>query len=116
MIFEDQPHAVHQEVNSVSHENLKFITNIINFTGDRSFILTSLQKIQNSTICEIKRNTIDIFIKEYALNFDGFVENDIIHHHNSNKQVCPVFAKKSFDKVIMEQEYLNRLVSILNLD
>lgn len=116
MIFEDQPHAVRQEVNSMPHENLKFITNIINFTGDKSFILTSLQKIQNSTLCEIKRNTIDKFIKEYALNFDGFVENDINVHHNSNKQVCPVFAKKSFNKVMMEQEYLNRLVSILNMD
>lgn len=116
MIFEDQPHAVRQEMSSMPHENLKFITNIINFTGDRSFILTSLQKIQNSTLCEIKRSTIDKFIKEYAMNFDGFVENDINLHHRSNQFVCPLFAKKSFEKVMLEQEYLSRLVGILNAD
>ncbi|CAD7815004.1 hypothetical protein CHRY9390_02900 [Chryseobacterium aquaeductus] len=116
MIFEEQPHAVHQEMSSMPHENFKFITNIINFTGDKSFILTSLQKIQSSTLCEIKKNTIDKFIKEYALNFDGFVENDIYSHQNDKNQVCPVFAKKSFEKVMREQEYLNRLVSILNTD
>jgi len=44
MIFEDQPHAVRQEMSSIPHESLKLITNIINFTGDQSFILTSLQK------------------------------------------------------------------------
>lgn len=114
MIFEDQPHAVHQELSSMPHENFKFITNIINFTGDKSFILTSLQKIKNSTLCEIKRNTIDIFIKEYALNFDGFVENDMHSHQHESYQMSPSYAKKSFEKVMKEQEYLNRLVNILN--
>ena len=116
MIFEDQSHAVHQEMNSMPHENLKFITNIINFTGDKSFILTSLQKIHKSTLCEIKKKTIDLFIKEYALNFDGFVENDIYSHQAENTQLSPAYAKKSFEKVMREQEYLNRLVNILNPD
>jgi len=116
MIFEDQPHAVHQEMSSMPHENFKFITNIINFTGDKSFILTSLQKIKDSTLCEIKRNAIDIFIKEYALNFDGFVENDMYSHQHESYRMCPTYAKKSFEKVMKEQEYLNRLVNILNID
>lgn len=116
MIFEDQPHAVRQEMSSIPHESLKLITNIINFTGDQSFILTSLQKIQISTLCDRKRSTIDQFIREYALNFGGFVENDITAHQSDSYQVCPVYAKKSFEKVLMEQEYLVRLLSILNAD
>jgi len=116
MIFEDQPHAVHHEMSSMPHENFKFITNIISFTGDKSFILTSLQKIKNSTLCDIKRNTIDKFIKEYDLNFGGFVENDIYSHQHDNYEMSPSYAKKSFEKVMKEQEYLNRLVNILNTD
>ncbi len=116
MIFEDQTHAVRQEMSSMPHENLKFVTNIINFTGDQSFILTSLQKIQKSTLCDIKRNTIDQFIKEYALNFGGFVENDMYAHQHETYEVSPAYAKKSFEKVMMEQDYLNRLMNILNTD
>lgn len=114
MIFEDQPRTVHHEVSSMPNENFKFITNIINFTGDQSFILTSLQKIKNSTLCDIKRSTIDSFIKEYALNFNGFVENEIYFQQSENTQMSSDYAKKSFEKVMKEQEYLNRLVNILN--
>jgi hypothetical protein len=113
MIFEDKPHAILQDVSSVPQETFKF-TNIINFTGDKSCILSSLQKIKNSTLCEIKRKTIDKFIKEYSAHFDTYIENENYLHEGY--RLCPVYAKKSYEKVLKEQEYLNRLITILNPD
>ncbi|MCU7613697.1 hypothetical protein N0B16_04535 [Chryseobacterium sp. GMJ5] len=115
MIFEDKPHTVLQEVSNMPQERFKLITSIINFSGDRSFILSSLQKIKNSTLCEIKRNTIDKFINEY-IHFDGFVENDSHLLHTDGYQHTSQYAKKSYEKVLKEQEYLNKLITILNID
>lgn len=116
MIFEDNPHAVVQDVASMPQESFKFITHIINFSGEKSFLLTSLQKIKNSTLCEIKRKTIDKFISEYSVHCDGYVENDSIHLHNEGYQLNPAYVKKSYEKVLKEQEYLSRLMNILNPD
>ncbi|MDF2552627.1 MAG: hypothetical protein K0R77_1902 [Chryseobacterium sp.] len=117
MIFEDKPHTILQEKSSMPQENFKFITNIIAFNGDKSFILSSLQRIKNSTLCKIKRKTIDKFIKEYAtIHFDGYVENDSYILHSEEYQMTPAYAKQSYEKVLKEQEYLNRLITTLNID
>ncbi|MCU7616575.1 hypothetical protein NZ698_05150 [Chryseobacterium sp. PBS4-4] len=117
MIFEDKPHIVLQEKSSMPQENFKFITNVINFNGDKSFILSSLQRIKNSTLCKIKRKAINKFIKEYAtIHFEGYVENDSHTLHSEGYQLTPAYAKQSYEKVLKEQEYLNRLITTLDRD
>ncbi|MCX8524881.1 hypothetical protein OF897_13255 [Chryseobacterium formosus] len=116
MIFEDDPHAVVHETNNKSVSNFAIITQVIQFNGDKSFILNSLQKIKNSTICEIKRKLIDTFITEYTVNFTGYVENDSYQLHADGYQLSPSYAKQSYEKVLREQEYLNRIITTLNND
>jgi len=114
MIFEDDPHAVVQESNSKPISNFSMITQVINFSGDKSFILNSLQKIKNSTLCEIKRKVIEKFIHEYTVNFTGYVENDSLQIHTDGFQLSPSYAKQSYEKVLREQEYLNKIITTLN--
>jgi hypothetical protein len=52
MIFEEN-HSVLQD-----NHNLSYVKNVINFHGDKSFILNSLQKIKNNTICKIKEKPL----------------------------------------------------------
>lgn len=116
MIFEDEPHAVVNEKNNRPHSNLAMITQVIQFTGDKSFILNSLQKIKNNTICEIKKKLIDKFIHEYTVNFTGYVENDHYQFQSEGYQLSLSYAKQSYEKVLREQEYLNRIITTLNND
>jgi len=115
MTFEDKPHTILHEVSNIPHEGFKFITSIINFSGDRSFILSSLQKIKNNTLCEIKRNIIDKFINEYT-HLEGYVENDSHFLHSDGYQHTSSYARSSYEKVLKEQEYLNRLITTLNIE
>lgn len=116
MIFEDNPQAVVHETNNKPISNFAMITHVINFSGDKSFILNSLQKIKNSTLCEIKRKVIETFIHEYTVNFTGYVENDSYNIHSDGYQLSPSYAKQSYEKVLREQEYLNRIITTLNND
>lgn len=116
MIFEDDPHAVVHETNNKPISNFALITHVINFSGDKSFMLNSLQKIKNSTICEIKKKIIEKFIHEYTANFGGYVENDSYQLHSDEYQLSPSYARQSYEKVLREQEYLNRIISSLNND
>jgi hypothetical protein len=109
MIFEDDQHSVIQD-----KHNLSFVTNIINFHGDKSFILNSLQKIKNNTICKIKRKVIDKFIKDYTRHLNQYIENEDINAKPDNYELSPAYAKQSYQKVLKEDEYLQKLFSILN--
>jgi len=109
MIFEDDQHSVMQD-----KHNLSFVTNIINFHGDKSFILNSLQKIKNNTICKIKRKVIDRFIKDYTRHLNQYIENEDINAKPDNYELSPAYAKQSYQKVLKEDEYLQKLFSILN--
>jgi hypothetical protein len=109
MIFEDDQHSVMQD-----KHNLSFVTNIINFHGDKSFILNSLQKIKNNTICKIKRKVIDTFIKDYTRHLNQYIENEDINAKPDNYELSPAYAKQSYQKVLKEDEYLQKLFSILN--
>lgn len=109
MIFEDDPHSVMQD-----KHNLSFVTNIINFHGDKSFILNSLQKIKNNTLCKMKRKMIDKYIKEYTRYLDQYIENEDFNAKPENYELSPAYAKQSYYKVLKENEYLQKLLSILN--
>lgn len=117
MIFEDKPHTIVHETSSMPHESIKLLTNIVTFNGDKSFILSSLHRIKGSTLCKIKRKMIKKFIKEYATtHYEGYVENDHSNLHSEGYQLTPAYAKQSYQKVLKEQEYLNRLITTLNID
>lgn len=114
MMFEDNPHSVVHETANKPSGNFTLITQVINFSGDTSLILNSLQKIKNSTVCEIKRKLIDTFITDYTVNFTGYVENDSFKIHSEGYQLSASYAKQSYEKVLREQEYLNRIITLLN--
>ncbi|WPO81275.1 hypothetical protein SD427_10925 [Chryseobacterium sp. JJR-5R] len=106
MIFEDE-HSVLQD----SH-NLSFVKNIINFQGDKSFILNSLQKIKNNTLCKIKRKTINKLIKDYTRHLN-YIENEDIGSKPDNYELSPVYARRSYNKVVRENEYLEKVMALL---
>ena len=93
MIFEDE-HSVMQD-----NHNLSFMRNIISFHGDKSFILNSLQKIKNNTLCKIKRKAINKLIKEYTLHL-SYIENEDINSKPENYELSPVYAKQSYLSLI----------------
>ena len=109
MIFEDDQHSVMQD-----KHNLSFVANIINFHGDKSFILNSLQKIKNNTICKIKRKVIDKLIKDYTHHLNQYIENEDFTTKPENYELSPAYAKQSYQKVLKENEYLQKLFSVLN--
>ncbi|KQT18280.1 hypothetical protein ASG31_06015 [Chryseobacterium sp. Leaf404] len=112
MIFEDDPKPTVQETAVL---NSKSVTaQIISFGADKSYVLNSLQRMKSSTICEIRKNLIDHFITEYLASFSGFVENQGFDTFSENYRISPVYARQSYEKVINEQEYLNRIMSTLN--
>lgn len=106
MIFEDE-HSVLQD----SH-NLSFTKNIINFHGDKSFILNSLQKIKNNTYCKMKRKTINKLIKDYTRHLN-YIENEDINSNPENYELSPVYARQSYNKVVKEDEYLQKVLVFL---
>ncbi|QQV04057.1 MULTISPECIES: hypothetical protein [Chryseobacterium] len=115
MMYDNEPLPIIQETNSISTgNNIAMITQVINFTGDKSFILNSLQRIKNSTLCDIKRKLIDTFITEYTVNFTGYTENDSYNVNLDSKKVSSSYAKKSYEKVVREQEYLHKIITTLN--
>ncbi len=106
MIFEDE-HSVLQD----SH-NLSFVKNAVNFHGDKSFILNSLQKIKNNTLCRIKRKMINKLIKEYTRHLN-YIENTDLDSKPENYELSPVYARQSYNKVIKENEYLEKVMALL---
>lgn len=111
MIFEDDSHLVLQD-----KHNLSFIKNIINFHGDKSLILNSLQKIKNCTLCEIKKKTIDNYIIDYSLHLSQSIENQDFNEMSEAYKLSPTYARQSYNKVLREDEYLQKLLSIINID
>lgn len=111
MIFEDDLHSVLQD-----KHNLSFVKNIINFHGDKSLILDSLQKIKNCTLCEIKKKIIDKYIIEYTLHLNQYIENENLNAVPEAYKLSPAYARQSYNKVLKENEYLQRLLAIINMD
>ncbi|MEC3876372.1 hypothetical protein [Chryseobacterium salviniae] len=106
MIFEDE-HSVMQD-----NHNLSFVKNVVNFQGDTSFILNSLQKIKNNTLCKMKRKTINKLIRDYTRHLN-YIENEDISSKPDNYELSPVYARQSYNKVLKEDEYLQKVLMFL---
>ncbi|ASW73891.1 hypothetical protein IQ37_17880 [Chryseobacterium piperi] len=107
MIFED---------NSQDKHNLSFIKNVINFYGDQSLILNSLQKIKQCTLCDMKRKMIDKYIKEYLLHLNQYTKNEESQSVPEHYKLSSAYARESYNKVLQEEKYLQNLLSILTID
>ncbi|WP_312901019.1 hypothetical protein [Chryseobacterium taichungense] len=106
MIFKDE-HSVMQD-----NHNLSFVKNVVNFHGDKSFILNSLQKIKDNTLCKMKRKTINKLIKDYTRHLN-YIENEDINSKPDNYELSPVYARQSYNKVLKEDEYLQKVLVFL---
>lgn len=114
MIFEDEPKPFVQEV--WVQQNTSLVSQIVSFGADTSFILHSLQRMKTNAVCEIRKKLLDGFIAEFLAHSSGFLENQGFDTFSENYKISPVYSKQSFDKVMREQEYLDRIMSSLNTD
>jgi len=94
------------------NHNLSFVKNVVNFHGDKSFILNSLQKIKDNTLCKMKRKTINKLIKDYTRHLN-YIENEDINSKPDNYELSPVYARQSYNKVLKEDEYLQKVLVFL---
>jgi hypothetical protein len=109
MIFEDDKHSLQQDKHTIP-----FLSAIISFNDNKSFILNSLQKIKSSTLCEKRRKAVENCIKEYPLDLHQHIEYE--DQNPDDYQLSPAYAKQSYDKVLKEDEYLKRLISAFNIE
>lgn len=106
MIYEDN-HSVLQD-----NHNLSFTKNTISFHGDKSFILNSLQKIKTNTLCKIRRKALSKLIREYTSHLN-YIENENLNSKPENYELSPVYARQSYNKVVKENEYLQKIMVFL---
>ncbi|SFN35319.1 hypothetical protein SAMN05421594_2278 [Chryseobacterium oleae] len=123
MIFENDT-LKHSGLNDKNNmlENESLFPSVINSYGVTAFLIKSLEKIKNNAKCDILKNVIDTYIKEYILN---------IREYHSEKTVSPtpidaeikienssftLYAKTAYYKVLKEEECLNKLLNTLEKD
>ncbi|KFF17433.1 hypothetical protein [Chryseobacterium sp. JM1] len=123
MIFENDT-LKHSGLNDKNNmlENESLFPSVINSYGVTAFLIKSLEKIKNNAKCDILKNVIDTYIKEYILN---------IREYHGEKTVSPtpvdteikienssftLYAKTAYYKVLKEEECLNRLLNTLEKD
>ncbi|MGG5207596.1 hypothetical protein ACQWU4_01525 [Chryseobacterium sp. MIQD13] len=121
MIFENDTlkHSGLNDKNNVI-ENESLFPSVINFYGVTAFLIKSLEKIKNNAKCDILKNVIDTYTKEYILNIREYhnertsspsnLKNTEINIENTS---FTLYAKTAYYKVLKEEEYLSKLLSTL---
>ncbi|GAA4156448.1 hypothetical protein GCM10022217_15480 [Chryseobacterium ginsenosidimutans] len=61
----------------------------------------------------MKRKTIKKLIKEYTNHLNQYIENDDINSKPENYELSPVYARQSYNKVVKEDEYLQKVLTFL---
>ncbi|MET3036676.1 hypothetical protein ABXT08_11265 [Chryseobacterium sp. NRRL B-14859] len=120
MIFENdtlQNSSLNDKNNALENETLFPV--IINSYGVTAFLIKSLEKIKKNAQCEILKTVIDKYMEEYILHLQDFhVKNttDTSHENTEIRIETPSFtlyAKMAYYKVLKEEEYIHRLLHIL---
>lgn len=123
MIFENDT-LKHSGLNDKNNmlENESLFPSVINSYGVTAFLIKSLEKIKNNAKCDILKNVIDTYMKEYILN---------IREYHGEKTMSPtpidaeikienasftLYAKTAYYKVLKEEEYLNKMLNTLEKD
>ncbi|MBE4948862.1 hypothetical protein [Chryseobacterium culicis] len=120
MIFENdtlQNSGLNDKNNALENESL--FPPIINSYGVTAFLIKSLEKIKNNATCEVLKGVIDTYMDEYILNIREFHTQNTTEINDMDDEVrfeSPAFslyAKTAYYKVLKEEEYISRLLEIL---
>ncbi|MFS4469944.1 hypothetical protein [Chryseobacterium sp. T20] len=121
MIFENntlQDSGLNDKNNVIESESL-FLP-IINSYGVTAFLIKSLEKIKNNATCEVLKEVIDTYLKEYILNIREFHTKHTTETTDRDAEIIrfetpafTLYAKTAYYKVLKEEEYINRLLEIL---
>lgn len=120
MIFENDT-LLHSGLNDKNNaiENESLFPPIINTYGVTAFLIKSLEKIKNNATCEILRKVIDTYLEEYFLHIREFHTKNTMDAADMNTEIriespsFTLYAKTAYYKVLKEEEYINRLLNIL---
>lgn len=120
MIFENDTlrHSAMNDKNNMI-ENESLFPSAINSYGVTAFLIKSLEKIKNNTTCDIMKNVIDTYINEYILHIRTYHTESTIPGSEMDAEIkienssFTLYAKTAYYKVLKEEEYLNKLLSIL---
>lgn len=88
----------------------------VNPYGMTAFLVRSLEKIKQNTGSEVLKKLIDTYIGEYILHIKDFHHGNIINETAEVSVKDPSFifyAKTAYNKVVKEEECLNKLLDIL---
>ncbi|MCP1297862.1 hypothetical protein NK356_01580 [Chryseobacterium sp. S0630] len=120
MTFENdtlQHSGLNDKNNALENESL--FPPIINSYGVTAFLIKSLEKIKNNATCEVLKGVIDTYLEEYILNIREFHSSNTTNVTDLGTEIrfeSPAFtlyAKTAYYKVLKEEEYINRLLEIL---
>ena len=120
MIFENDT-FLHSGLNDKNNaiENESLFPPIINSYGFTAFLLKSLEKIKNNAKCEILKKVINNYIEEYLLHLREFHTKNTADASGIEAEIriespsFTLYAKTAYYKVLKEEEYINRILSIL---
>ncbi|MBV8327386.1 hypothetical protein [Chryseobacterium sp.] len=120
MIFENetlQHSGLNDKNNAIENESLFPV--MINSYGVTAFLIKSLEKIKNNTPCEDLKKVINTCIEEYILHIREFHTKNTANINGLNTEIIiespsfTLYAKTAYYKVLKEEEYMNRLLEIL---
>ena len=123
MIFENDT-LKHSGLNDKNNmlENESLFPSVINSYGVTAFLIKSLEKIKNNAKCDILKNVIDTYIKEYILNIREYHGEKTVFPTPTDTEIkienasFTLYAKTAYYKVLKEEEYLNKMLSTLGKD
>ncbi|WP_106915706.1 hypothetical protein [Chryseobacterium aurantiacum] len=123
MVFENdtlQNSGLNDKSNAMENESLFPV--IINSYGVTAFLIKSLEKIKNNAKCEILKNVIDNYIKEYILHIREFHTQNIVDTSDMDTEIrvdspyFSLYAKTAYYKVMKEEEDIQKLLHMLEKD
>ncbi|CAM3023962.1 hypothetical protein DRF59_13215 [Chryseobacterium flavum] len=120
MVFENDT-LQHSELNDKNNalENESLFPVVINSYGVTAFLIKSLEKIKKNAKCEILKKVIDTYLEEYILHIREFHTNHTKESADMDTEIriespsFTLYAKTAYYKVLKEEEYINRLLDIL---
>ncbi len=120
MIFENDT-LLHSGLNDKNNaiENESLFPPVINSYGVTAFLIKSLEKIKNNAKCEVLKKVIDTYTEEYLLHIREFHTKNITDTADMDTEIriespsFTLYAKTAYYKVLKEEEYISRLLDIL---
>lgn len=120
MIFENDT-LQYSELSNKNNvlENESLFPVIINSYGVTAFLIKSLEKIKKNAKCEVLKKLIDTHIEEYFLHIREFHHQSTLNTSAMDSEIrieapsFTLYAKTAYYKVLKEEEYINRILNML---